>query len=147
MRAIRGILIAVGAATVLYGIYEAWQTVPPSGLTGLVRWLVLALIIHDGIIGMTVLGVCLVVRKYGKQVPVGVLAVIQVGLITGLVLSFIAVLAIAAKAAGTRNPTVLPLDYATNLAWVWGGVAVVTAAACALVLLVGRRRAATVRGS
>lgn len=148
MRTVRGILIALGAATVVFGMYEAWQTVSPRGITGLIVWLVLALIIHDGIIAMTVLAVSVALNRYGKRIPVSVLAVIQAGLVTALVLSFIAVQAIAAKSAGTRNPTVLPLDYATNLVWVWAAVAVVTALACGVVLLIGWARAArTVRDS
>jgi hypothetical protein len=38
------------------------------------------------------------------------------------------------KSLGTKNPTILPLDYGLNLALFWLAVAVLTAAACALYL-------------
>ena len=66
--------------------------------------------------------------------------IIQVGVVVGAVMSLLVIPEIYAATLGTKNDTVLPLDYGLHLALFWLATAVLTAvAAVVYVRLVPRR--------
>lgn len=139
MRATRIALVALGIALLVLGAAVMQSTVSTQHIVGLVVWLVCALIVHDGIIAPIVFGAGLAMRRYGKSIPAAVLAILQGGVLLGLMLSLIVIPEIYAKHLGTANPTVLPFDYATRLLFLWGGVLVATALAVAVYYAAARR--------
>jgi hypothetical protein len=73
-------------------------------------------------------------RRAGRRIPSAVLAIVQGGIVVGAIMSMLVLPEIYKKSLGTKNPTILPLDYGLNLALFWLAVAVLTAAACVLYL-------------
>lgn len=140
MRATRTSLILLGTAIVAFGAFELQQTQTVRQIGGLVLWLFLALVVHDAIIAPAVLGVSILLRKYGRRIPLSVLMTLQAGVVVGLIASFPVVLEIAAKSRGPANPTVLPFDYDHRLGWLWIGTAILTAVAVTVLLLVRHAR-------
>jgi hypothetical protein len=86
-------------------------------------------------------GAGILVRKTGRRLPYGILAIVQAGVVLAAILGLIVAPEIYAKTLGVANPTVLPLDYTLNLVLTWAAVAVLTAVCCALYLGRARRRA------
>jgi hypothetical protein len=81
-------------------------------------------------------------RRAGRRIPYAVLVIIQGGIVVGAIMSMLVLPEIYKKSLGTKNPTILPLDYGPNLALFWLAVAVLTAAACVLYLRRARTRTA-----
>ncbi len=61
--------------------------------------------------------------------PIAVLAIVQAALVVSSVFAIIVIPAIYKKSIGTKNPTVLPLDYGPSLVILWSVIAVLTALA------------------
>ena len=83
-------------------------------------------------------------RRAGRRIPGVVLAIIQGAVVVGAIFTLIVVPEIEAKHLGTRNPTVLPFDYALRLGLLWVVLAVlaVIASVIALRIRAGRRPSA-----
>ncbi|MEO7017839.1 MAG: hypothetical protein ABI130_13375 [Leifsonia sp.] len=139
MRATRIGLVALGIALLVLGASVMQSTVSTQHIVGLIVWLVCALIVHDGIIAPIVFGVGLGMRRSGKSIPFAVLAILQGGVVVGLIVSLVVIPEIYAKHLGTANPTVLPFDYAMRLLFLWGGVLVATALTVAVYYVAARR--------
>ena len=137
-RVIRIALILIGVLGLLLGALVLVTKQDPMQIVGVGAWVVGAIVLHDVILSPLVVLAGVLVRRAGHRLPYGLLAIVQGGVIVGAILSLLVVPEIYAKTLGTANPTVLPLDYGLNLALTWAGVAVLTAAACALFL--ARRR-------
>lgn len=123
--------IGVGAFGVLvlgYGVFVMVDTVSATRILGLASWLILALILHDGIIAMITFGVALGLRRAGRRLPVAVLAIIQGALVVGSVFAIVVLPAAYKKFLGTRNSTVLPLNYGPSFVVLFAVIAVLTAA-------------------
>jgi len=142
MKLARIILIGVGALAILLGAYVMVDTVKPKSIWGLVTWLIAAVILHDGIISPIVVGISVGMRRFGRAIPAGVLAIVQAGVLVGCVFTLIIVPEIIRKAKVPKNYTVLPFDYATRLGLMWAAVAVVTAVVVVVYLRVRRARRA-----
>lgn len=127
-------LLAVGGVVLL-------MDVKPERYLGILAWFVGALIVHDGIAAMAVFGVSIVMRRAGRRIPAVVIAILQAALVIGAIFTAIVVPEILKKAIGSANPTILPLDYGLNLALFYAALAVVTAGAIAVALVLRRRRA------
>lgn len=141
MRVARGVLIGAGAAGIVLGAWLLLTTVAPVGLLGVAVWLAAAVVLHDAILSPLLFGAGWVLRLGGGRMPVAAIAVVQVAALVGGIGSLLLLTAIHAKQLGTRNPSVLPLDYAAHLAGMWVVLAILTAVALAVVLGVRRGRA------
>ncbi|WP_375388687.1 hypothetical protein [uncultured Amnibacterium sp.] len=139
MSAVRGGLIGIGVVGLLAGAWLLLTTVKPVGLVGLAVWFAVAILLHDAILSPLLFGVGWLLRRTTGRVPLAAIAIVQVAAVVGGIASVLLLPAMHAKQLGTRNPSVLPLDYAANLAGVWG-VLVVAAATAVGVVLAGRRR-------
>jgi hypothetical protein len=78
-------------------------------------------------------------RRLARRVPVAPIVLVQCALAVGAIVALIVVPEIVKDAAGTANPSILPLDYGANLAIFLVALAVVTVAAVALHTRLARR--------
>ncbi|WP_228515938.1 hypothetical protein [Agreia pratensis] len=137
MSVARIILIVIGLAGLFLGALIMVQKERPDQILGVIVWIGAAIIVHDGILSPLLLLLDVWMRRAGRRIPFGVLVIIQGGVVVGAIMSMLVLPEIYKKSLGTKNPTILPLDYGLNLALFWAAVALLTAAACALYL---RRR-------
>lgn len=121
--------IAVGAVGVLLGLFGAFRLlteVPFSDLVVLLVWLAAAVIIHDGIVSPTVLGVGWAVARI---VPPRARASVQGGLVCAALVTAIAVPLILRENTQPTSKAILRQNYFGNLmillALVAAGAAVV----------------------
>jgi len=142
VRAARAVLLVVGVALIGVGGWVLTDTVSPTRYGGLLVWLIGAVLAHDAVIAPVVAGVALLVGRTGRRVRPAVIAIVQVGVVVGVVLTLIVVPEIVAKARGPKNDTVLPFDYGARLGVAWLVVAVLTALAVAGWVVLARRREA-----
>ena len=142
MKIARIILIAIGLAGLLLGSVIMVQKERPEQIVGVIVWIGAAIIVHDGILSPLLLLLDVWLRRAGRRIPFAVLAIIQGGVVVGAIMSLLVLPEIYKKSLGTKNSTILPLDYGLNLALFWVVVAALTAAACALYVARARRRAA-----
>ena len=140
MNIVRIALIVIGLAGLFAGAVILVQEERPDQILGVIIWIGAAIIVHDGILSPLLLLVDVWMRRAGRRIPYAVLAIIQGGVVAGAIMSMLVLPEIYKKSLGTKNPTILPLDYGLNLALFWAAVALLTAAACALYL---RRRASS----
>jgi hypothetical protein len=136
----RVILITVGVLVLILGIVVLFETNTLKKIAGLASWLILALIVHDGIIAGITFATALTLRKAGKKVPTVVLAIVQGALVIAAVFAIVVVPAIYKKSIGAKNPTVLPLDYGPNLLVFWAVLAALAGIGIALYLVRARLR-------
>ena len=142
MNLVRIALIVIGLAGLFAGAVILVQKERPDQILGVIVWIGAAIIVHDGILSPLLLLVDVWMRRAGRRIPYAVLAIIQGGVVVGAIMSMLVLPEIYKKSLGTKNPTILPLDYGLNLALFWAAIALLTAAACALYLRRARRRAA-----
>jgi hypothetical protein len=141
MKIARIILIAIGLAGLFFGALILVQKERPDQILGVIVWIGAAIIVHDGILSPLLLLLDVWMRRAGRRIPYAVLAIIQGGIVVGAIMSMLVLPEIYKKSLGTKNPTILPLDYGVNLALFWLAVSVLTAAACALYLRRAHTRA------
>jgi len=122
-------LTVVGLLLLALGAYVMVDTVKPVKIAGVALWLLLALVIHDGIIAFVTFGVAFLLRKAGRKIPIAVLAIVQAGLVVCSIFAIIVLPAAYKKSIGVSNATVLPLDYAPSLVVFWAVTVVLTALA------------------
>ena len=119
-------LVVLGLLLLALGAYVMVDTVTPVKIAGVALWLLLALIVHDGIIALVTFGVAFLLRKAGRTIPIAVLAIVQAGLVLCSIFAIIVLPAAYKKSIGANNSTVLPLDYAPSLVIFWAVVVVLT---------------------
>ena len=124
MRAARIVLVVLGLLVTAFGAYVLVTTVRPQRIGGLATWLLAAVVLHDAVLSPFVVGAGLLLRRTGRRLGAGVLAVVVLP-------------EIAAAHHGRKNPTVLPFDYTTRLLVVEG----VLLAVVVVALVVGIARA------
>jgi hypothetical protein len=139
IRRARIALIGTGVLLIALGAVVMMQTVPPTGIAGVLIWLAGSLVLHDAIIAPIVFGVSVALRKIGKRIPVAVLAIVQGAIGIAAIFAVIVLPAIFAKHLGARNATVLPFDYGLRLAVLYGAIAVIAAILIAVYLMRTRR--------
>ena len=140
MKIARAVLIALGVLGLGLGAVVMVQEVRPTQIVGVGIWILGAIVLHDAVLSPIVLGIDVLMRRSGRRVRLGVLVIIQVGVVVGAVMSLLVIPEIYAATLGTKNDTVLPLDYGLHLALFWLAAAVLTAvAAVVYVRLVPRR--------
>lgn len=133
-------LVAFGIALLVVGGIVLLMDVKPERYLGIVAWFAGALIIHDGIAAMAVFGVSVLMRRAGKRIPFPVIAIVQGALVIAAIFAAIVVPEILKQMIGSANPSILPLNYGLNLALFYAGLAVATAVAIAIYLVVAKRQ-------
>ena len=142
MRNVRIALVLFGLALMLLGAIVLFGTVNPKRYLGLAGWFILALIVHDGVISAVTFGVAFGLRKGQKKqrIPGPVIAIVEGALAVISVFAIIVLPEILKKSIGTKNPTILPLDYTVNLLLFWAAIVVIAAAMIAGYYAVTRRQ-------
>jgi len=140
MKAWRTTLVVLGVLMLLLGAYVLVGSVKPIKIAGIALWFVLALIVHDGIIALVTFGVAFLLRKAGRALPIAVLAIVQAGLVVSSIFAIIVLPAAYKKSIGSKNPTVLPLDYGPSLVILWAVIVVLTALAVVGYTVLARRQ-------
>ena len=133
-------LVITGVALLLTGgVILLTQNMPQTWI-GIAVWLIGAIVLHDGVIAMTVLGASIVFRRIGRRIPLVAILVVQAALVVGGIMTLLVLPEIVKKSIGTANPTILPLPYAGNLLWFYVGLFAVTVVALVIVLGVRKLR-------
>lgn len=135
-------LILFGIALLVLGAITLLNDVDPKDYVGIAIWFLGALVIHDGIAAFAIFGVSILMRRASRVIPFGVIAIVQGALAIAAIFFVIVVPAILKKGIGSANATILPLDYAFNLALFYVGLALVTAVAIAAYAILARRQKA-----
>ena len=135
-------LVIFGIALLGLGGVVLLNDVSPTRYVGIAVWFVGALILHDGVAAFAIFGISIVMRRAGTRIPLPIIAIVQGALVIGAIFTAIVVPEILKKNIGSANPTILPLDYGLHLVLFYAGLAVATAVAIALYLVVARRRSA-----
>ncbi len=126
VRAVRIVLAAAGLALIGYGLLGLPTQLGPEQLVGLLVWMAVGILIHDGVIvPLATLAGAGLTRVGARLRPVSG-AVLRGGLLTGAVVSLVAGLLLRAQSVA-RNTSVLEANYAANLLWFWAALAVVVA--------------------
>ena len=140
-RRVQIVLVVVGVALLAVGGITLLNDVNPKRYIGLASWLIGALIIHDGIIAPTVFVIILFFRRANKRIPVIFLLIVQGAIVIGSIIALLVVPEILKKAIGAANPTLLPLDYSTNLVVFLIGLAILTGIALGAYAALSRAKA------
>lgn len=138
VRTVRGtriVLAAAGAALIGYGLLGLPTQLGPEQTLGLLIWMAAGVLLHDGVLVplATLSGAGL--TRVGSRLRPASAAVLRGGLLTGTVVTGIAVLLLKAQSEA-RNTSVLEANYAANLLWFW---AVLTAVATVIIVVLERR--------
>ncbi|WP_426997864.1 hypothetical protein [Pseudarthrobacter sp. N5] len=112
-----------GAGIAVYGLLGLPTQLGIPQLVGLVTWMAVAVLLHDGVIVplSTLAGAGLTRLSFGLR-PASA-AVLRGALMTGAVTTLVVGVVIKAQSVA-RNTSVLESDYAANLAWFWAVLAV-----------------------
>ncbi|MCB5281647.1 MULTISPECIES: hypothetical protein [Micrococcaceae] len=123
----RIVLGTAGVAVIGYGLLGLPTQLGPAQLLGLLLWLAVAVLLHDGVIVplATLAGAGL--TRMGSRLRPASTAIIRGALLTGAVVTLIAGVLLKAQSVA-RNTSALEADYAANLLWFWATLAVVAAA-------------------
>ena len=122
------VLAVAGILLGLFGVGRLVTQVPVPSLIGLAVWLVAALVIHDGIASPLVIAVGALLAR----VPPRGRRYLQAGMITGAMITVIAVPMIARQDSQPLSKSILNQNYGGNLTLLLGLVAAVTLAAYAV---------------
>jgi hypothetical protein len=133
-------LIVVGLGIMGIGGLTLLLDVRPAAYLGILVWFALAIIVHDGIIGPVVFGIAVIMRKTRRRMPWVVLAIVQGAIVVAAIMAAIVLPEAYKKEQGTANPSILPLDYLSNLGIFYFGLTVVTVGVVVVYLLVTARR-------
>lgn len=132
VRAGRAVLIALGVLLIAVAVGTLVAGVPLGQWSGIGIWLVVALLLHDGLLAPLLIVGARLLRRGSARLPWGSLAAVQVAVAVGFCVTLLALPGIRAQQLGARNPTVLVFDYAAHLAAAWAVVGVAVAAAIVL---------------
>lgn len=130
---------AAGLALLGYGVARLFLVVAWTDLFLLLVWMVVAVAVHDGLVSPLVLGVGAGLRRW---VPDRGRRYLQVGLLTGAMITAIALPMIYLEGSQPPEKAILLQHYGANLTLLLGIVAVVTLALYAVRVARGRRAAA-----
>jgi hypothetical protein len=135
----RAILIGLGILLASVGGLVLLNDIPPRQYPAIVAWLVIALLVHDVLIAGLVFAVAFAGRRVAGRVPAAAIIIVQCALAVGAIVALIVVPEIVKDAAGTANPSILPLNYAANLAIFLTALTVAAVAAVVLHARLARR--------
>ena len=127
VKAARTVLAAAGIALLGYGLLGLPTQLGPEQLIGLLTWMAVAVLIHDGVIvPLSTLAGAGLTRAGSKLQPPSA-AVLRGTLLTGAVVTLIAAILVKAQSVA-RGTTVLEANYAASLVWLWAVLAIGSAA-------------------
>jgi len=140
VKAGRAALGVAGVAILAYGLLGLPTQLGPSQLIGLLTWMAVAILIHDGVIVplSTLAGAGL--TRAGAHLQPPSAAVLRGALLAGALVTLVAGILLKAQSVA-QSATVLEADYAVNLVWFW----VVLTLPSATAILVLERRARVAR--
>jgi len=123
----RGLVVAVGLASLGFGLWQLGSVGAPVGTVLL--WLAAVLVVHDGVVAPLAAGTGALAARLAGRGPrwAAAVPVVGVGLAVGAVLALVAVPALLSPGV-PGNPTVLPRAYLGGLAVLLVVDAAVTAA-------------------
>lgn|GEM_PF-1427469 len=136
----RIVLGAAGAALAGYGLLGLPTQLGPPQLLGLLVWMAVAVLLHDGVIVPVSTAAGGGLTRLGSGLRPASAAVLRGALMTGAVVTAIAGILLKAQSVA-RNTSALEGDYAARLLWFW-----VVLAGLAAVLVYGIERAGPGRG-
>lgn len=141
VKAARGALGVTGVTILGYGLLGLPTQLGPSQLIGLLTWMAVAILIHDGVIvPLSTLAGAGLTRAGAKLQPRSA-AVLRGALLTGALVTLLAGILLKAQSVA-QSATVLEADYAVNLVWFW--VVLALSSAAAIVVLERRGRSGTI---
>jgi hypothetical protein len=120
MRVWRIILASAGIALGLFGVGRLVTQIPAYSLQWLAVWLILAVVIHDGVLSPLVVTVGWFLRR---RMPPRARRYLQAGLIMGSMVTVIAVPMIYLRGSQPASKAILDQDYGGHLALLLGVVA------------------------
>ncbi|MET3812632.1 hypothetical protein [Arthrobacter sp. UYEF3] len=128
VRAVRITLGVAGAGLIGYGLLGLPTQLGPAQLVGLLTWLAVAIVLHDGVIVplSTLAGAGL--TRLGSRLRPASAAVLRGALMTGALVTLITGILLKAQSEA-RITSVLEADYAGHLLWFWTILALAAAAA------------------
>jgi hypothetical protein len=135
--AARAVLGLAGAGFIGYGLLGLPTQLGPAQLVGLLTWMALAVLLHDGVIVplSTLAGAGL--TRTGSRLRPASTAILRGSLMTGAVVSLITGILLKAQSQA-RTISALQGDYAANLLWFWAVLVVVAAASVYAIERAGR---------
>ena len=136
----RIVLAVAGVGLLGYGILGLPTKLGPPQLLGLLVWLAVAVLLHDGVVvpASTLAGAGL--TRLGSGLRPASAAVLRGALMTGAVVTLIVGVLLKAQSVA-RNTSALEADYAANLLWFWAILVVIAA-----ILVYGIERTGSGRG-
>jgi hypothetical protein len=138
----RLVLVVAGVALLGFGGIVFLLDVNPATYPGVALWLAGAIVLHDGVAALAVFGATVLVRR-AHGIPFVVRAIVQGAAVVAIVVTVLVLPEFLAIAMGPANPSVLPLDYASNLLLFHTGLAAVTVVAVVIALALRRRTGRT----
>lgn len=140
VRVFRIALAVAGMALIGFGLWGLPTQLGPEQLFGLLVWMAVAVLVHDGmIVPLSTLGGAGLTRAGSRLRPASA-GVLRGGLLTGALMTLLALLLVTAQSEA-RDTSVLEADYAANLLWFWAALAIVSGVAIYAI-----ERAAAARG-
>jgi hypothetical protein len=124
----RTALGAAGVAVLGYGLLGLPTQLGPEQLIGLLTWMALAVLIHDGVIVPLATFAGAGLGRAGSRLRPSSAAVFRGALLTGAMVTLVAGIILRAQSVA-RGSTVLEANYAASLMLFWAVLAVGTAAA------------------
>lgn len=141
-KTVRAGLGMAGLGIIVYGLLGLPTQLGPAQLVGLLTWMAVAVLIHDGVIvPLSTLAGAALTRTGSKLQPASA-AVLRGALLTGALVTLVAGILLKAKSVA-QSVTVLEGDYAMNLIWFWALLALASAAG----ILILERRARFARSN
>jgi hypothetical protein len=140
IRRVRIALILFGLAFMGLGAYVAWIWLSHKQYARVIEWLIGALIVHDGIIAPAVFVSTLIARRLGDRIPAAVIALVQGALVIAGIVTLLFLPEVLKKAIGTASSSILPQNYALNLALFYVVLGVLVALAVGFYVRVFARR-------
>lgn len=135
VKAARLVLGAAGLAVLGYGFQGLPTQLGPAQLVGLLTWMAVAILLHDGVLVPLSSAAGAGLTRAGSRLAPASAAVLRGALLTGAVVTLLAALLLKAQSVA-RSSTVLEAGYASNLGCFWAVLAVASTAA---VLIIERR--------
>jgi hypothetical protein len=129
-------LATLGLAVVVYSVGRLFTQIPPHSLMLLAGWLIVALLIHDGLVSPAVVVVGWALRRL---VPKRARRYLQAALIMSAIVTVIAVPMIYRANRQPPSKAILRQNFGTNLGLLLAAVAVATLIAYAVEVAHGRR--------
>lgn len=136
----RVVLAVVGIGLIGVGGIAMLAGVPVARYPGVLLWLALAVVLHDGVLAPLVVAFGVLGRPFAAGIGPVATAVARSALVIAALASLIAIPGLVERATGPRNATVHTIDYATVLLVCWLAAVVIAIGAAVVGAVVSSRR-------